>query len=205
MNTKKNNEKKSNENLHIRHAVPAESSPLPPKGYVVSKVPRLGQRPLMAQIGMVPAVVAELHSAAGYVEEFGKGAPDAGELADSLEAAAAWSVEVQKSEAWTNYVTHQERGAWRSALTDILSLKRRYDVASESSSDLASRFPALAAFFAAIDDRSKLAAATRKRNGKNKGKEAGSQEQKNAPAKPSNGGDAASKDAAKPAETNTSA
>jgi hypothetical protein len=205
MNTKKNNEKKSNENLHLHHAVPAESAPLPPKGYVVSSVQRLGLRPMGVQIGMVPAVVAELQGAAGYVEEFGKGAPDAGKLADSLAAAAAWSMEVQKSETWANYVTHQERGAWRGALTDILSLKRRFDVASESSSDLASRFPALAAFFAATDDRGKRAASSRKRNGKMKAKDTGSQEQNSAPANPSNGADPASKDATHPTETTTAA
>lgn len=205
MNTKKNNPKKSTESLPLHPALPTESAPLPPKGYVVSPVHRLGLRPMGAQIGMVPAVVAELHAAAGYVEEFGKGAPDAGKLADSLEAAAAWSMEVQRSETWTNYVTHQERGAWRGALTDVLSLKRRFDVASASSSDLASRFPALAAFFAATDDRGKRAAASRKRNGKKKPKNAGSQGQKSAPANPSNGGDIASKDATHPTVTSTAA
>jgi hypothetical protein len=164
---KQSNKKSSNPN-----PMPPSVTPTPPDGYVYRSQGRLGLRPIGVQTAKAPEVAQELRAASDYTEQFGVGAPNAGTFADQLDAASAWSLEIERATAWLRYVTQQERLIWRSAMQSSAKLKPRFDQASGSDAELVSRYPALAAFFAATNVRGKRATSARSRNAKTKAKEA---------------------------------
>jgi len=94
--------------------LPASGAPMPPVGWVPVKPAgaRAFAPPLKSQVEQASAVAQELRATNAYAQFLGAKVPAAGAVADALDFAARWSVEVEAAEKWLEYVKNQAQLAW---------------------------------------------------------------------------------------------
>jgi hypothetical protein len=110
---------------------------------------------------MASGVAAELRSAAAYAEDFGKNAPSKDDLADWVEATAAWCSELEPAARWQAYVKDEATRGWQTTSVRLYALAPAFRYASERDPSVAQRYPTLAALFALPRAAAKRAVATR--------------------------------------------
>jgi hypothetical protein len=125
-------------------------------------------KPFAAQETSAPSVVKELHASSTYTEDLGADAPDRDDVADLVEAAAAWSNEAKNAKAWATYAQQQKELAWNAAIAMTNKLKGEFDHAVKNHPDVALSYPSLSAYFGARTASAARGSATKRAKKKQK-------------------------------------
>jgi hypothetical protein len=148
-------------------AVPQAHCPTPPADFVpLNRVTYRGTTPVLDELALVQASVAEIQRFEDYDDVLGRTAPSAPVVAQACDAAAQWSSERRIAEAWLRYVTTQEVIAWKGTRTLLDDLKAAFKLAASRDATLESNYPHLTRLFAVRDEMAQRAAATRARKKK---------------------------------------
>jgi hypothetical protein len=141
---------------------PVQGAPTTPTGFVAhAGLLKHRARVPHAFAGLASGIVTEVAKSTTFVDDFGSNAPVAKELAERVDASAAWQREVELATSWLGFAKDGASRSWALTSKQLAALAPAFAYAASRDNTIVDRYAQLAQLFDLNRASARRAAATR--------------------------------------------